>query len=186
MRRLLTVVSAVLLALGTTTALAPAAAATTCPVLPWGSLPEVAGDLAAEPVADVRTGRHPCFDRVVFDIGGPGPHAWDVRYVDVVHQAGSGFPHPVPGGAVLSVRLGHPVHDRSAGGLLVFDEPAGPVADVGGHDTLRAVHLVGSFEGQTQFAVGVRARLPVRVFALDGPGAASRVVLDVAHRWHAW
>jgi hypothetical protein len=29
----------------------------------------------------------------------------------------------------------------------------------------------------------VRARLPFRVFSLAGPGAGSRLVIDVAHRW---
>ncbi len=187
MRRILTVVTTVLLVLGVSVLLSPAASARTpCPVLYWGSLPESVGSLAAEPVADVRTGRHPCFDRVVVDIGGGGPHAWDVRYVDEVTQQGSGFPHPVAGEARLAVLLGHPVHDWSDDGRLVYTEAAGPVADVRGYDTLRAVHFVGSFEGQTQFAVGTRARLPFRVFALDGPGASSRIVVDVAHRWHAW
>lgn len=41
----------------------------------------------------------------------------------------------------------------------------------------------GSFEGCTTFAVGVRARLPFRVVPLAGPGAPSRIVVDVAHRW---
>ncbi len=31
--------------------------------------------------------------------------------------------------------------------------------------------------------VGVRARLPFRMFSLAGPGTGSRIVLDVAHRW---
>jgi hypothetical protein len=186
-RRILTIITTVLLALGATIALSPAATAhAPCPVLPWGSLPEEAGATSVEPVTDVRTGRHPCFDRVVLDIGGPGGNGWYVRYVDTVTQQGSGFPHHVDGGARLSVLLRNPVHDWSDGGRLAFVEPTGPVADVRGYDTLRAVHFVGSFEGQTQFAVGTRARLPFRVFELDGPGAASRVVIDVAHRWHAW
>jgi hypothetical protein len=29
----------------------------------------------------------------------------------------------------------------------------------------------------------VRARLPFRAFILDGPGEASRLVVDVGHRW---
>jgi hypothetical protein len=29
----------------------------------------------------------------------------------------------------------------------------------------------------------VRARLPFRVLTLDGPGAGTRLVIDVAHRW---
>lgn len=41
----------------------------------------------------------------------------------------------------------------------------------------------GTFEGYTSLGLGVRARLPFRVFALDGPGDGSRLVVDVAHRW---
>ena len=31
--------------------------------------------------------------------------------------------------------------------------------------------------------LGVRARLPMRAFVLDGPGDGTRLVIDVAHRW---
>ena len=57
---------------------------------------------------------------------------------------------------------------------------------MGGYDTLRSVVYGGSFEGTTVFGVGVRARLPFRVFTLPGiPGSANgtRVVIDVAHLW---
>ena len=43
--------------------------------------------------------------------------------------------------------------------------------------------FAGSFEGYTSIGLGVRARLPFRVFMLDGPGTSSRLVVDVAHRW---
>lgn len=54
---------------------------------------------------------------------------------------------------------------------------------VGGYDTFRQVAFLGTFEGETQIGLGVRARLPFRVFTLTGPGAGSRLVVDVAHRW---
>jgi hypothetical protein len=57
------------------------------------------------------------------------------------------------------------------------------VANTAGYRTLRDVVFGGSFEGHTTFAVGVRARLPFRVFVLTGPGSHSRIVLDIAHRW---
>ncbi len=41
----------------------------------------------------------------------------------------------------------------------------------------------GSFEGQTTVGLGVRARLPFRVFTLEGPGDGSRIVVDVARYW---
>ena len=65
---------------------------------------------------------------------------------------------------------------------LLAEGPA-ELVDVRGWTTFRQVAYAGCFEGQTTVGVGVRARLPFRVFALDGPGAGSRLVIDVAHRW---
>ena len=47
-----------------------------------------------------------------------------------------------------------------------------------GYQTFRAAKYGGSFEGVTLFGLGVRARLPFRVFKLD-----DRIVVDVAHSW---
>lgn len=55
--------------------------------------------------------------------------------------------------------------------------------NVAGYSTFRQVALAGSFEGETTIGLGVRARLPMRVIVLDGPGSGSRLVIDVAHRW---
>jgi hypothetical protein len=58
--------------------------------------------------------------------------------------------------------------------------------NVAGFSTFRQVAWAGSFEGQTTLALGVRARLPVRVFVLNGVPASDlgpRMVIDVAHRW---
>ena len=49
---------------------------------------------------------------------------------------------------------------------------------------IRQVAWAGSFEGQTTIGLGVRARLPMRAFVLNGPGDGLRVVVDVAHRWY--
>jgi len=45
------------------------------------------------------------------------------------------------------------------------------------------VLISGANDGATLIGLGVRARLPMRVFVLDGPGDGSRLVIDVAHRW---
>jgi hypothetical protein len=55
--------------------------------------------------------------------------------------------------------------------------------NVAGFDTFRQVVDSVSWEGQTQIGLGVRARLPFRVFVLTGPGAGSRLVIDVADNW---
>jgi len=57
------------------------------------------------------------------------------------------------------------------------------LTNVRGYRTFRQVADAGSFEGETTIGLGVRARLPFRVFTLTGPGTTSRIVVDVAHRW---
>jgi hypothetical protein len=147
--------------------------------LVWGSLPEAAGEYPTRgEVYDVRTGRHECFDRLVFDVSGEAP-GYRIRYVDQVTQDGSGFVVPVEGGAKIEVTvLAWPV--RPVDPLLGPDEE---LADVTSYRTFRDVQLAGAYEGYTTVGLGVRARLPFRVFTLEGPGAGSRVVVDVAHQW---
>ena len=59
----------------------------------------------------------------------------------------------------------------------------GGLTNVAGYSTFRQVAYAGSFEGQTTIGLGVRARLPFRVFTLAGPGSDTRLVIDVAHHW---
>ena len=53
-----------------------------------------------------------------------------------------------------------------------------PGIDLVGYRTFRSTRYGGSFEAITQFGLGVRARLPFRVFRLP-----DRLVVDVAHHW---
>ena len=89
-------------------------------------------------ITNVRSGRHGCYDRLVFDLAASG--------------------------------LGGPVNDLT-------------LPSVAGFSTFRQVAYGGSFEGHTTFGLGLRARLPMRVFTLAGPGDGSRLVVDVAHHW---
>jgi hypothetical protein len=57
---------------------------------------------------------------------------------------------------------------------------------VSGYPTFRQVAWAGSYEGSTTMALGVRARLPFRVFPLPGTPQSDdgpRLVIDVAHAW---
>lgn len=157
------------------------AAPASCPAS-WGSLARSSPDLGQAQLVDVRAGRHRCYDRLVFDLAGPAA-GYSVGYVREVTADGSGEVVPVPGGARLQVVLHHPSYDDR--GAPTYPRPGQAVPDVRGFSTLRAVVPAGSFEGYTTLGVGVRARLPFRVFVLDGPGGHSRIVLDVAHRWSA-
>jgi hypothetical protein len=132
-------------------------------------------------LAGVRSGRHDCYDRLVLDINGHVA-GYNVQYVNAVYSEGGGQVVPVRGGARLSLVVKATSFDASGHPTFVPSNPA-ELTNVTGFRTLRQVAWGGSFEGQSTIAVGVRARLPFRVFILAGPGTGSRLVLDVAHLW---
>ncbi|MFE9624744.1 hypothetical protein [Streptomyces sp. NPDC006527] len=158
-----------------------AARAVACPT-GWGSLDKAYTAASLESVRSVRTGSHDCYDRMVVDIPGAGSDdlGFSVRYVDGIHQDGSGRPIPVGGGAVLEVRVHAPAYDPDTGSPTYPATPGRPLpgVDLTGYRTFRDARFVGSFEGDTQIGLGVRARLPFRVLRL-----ADRLVIDVAHTW---
>jgi len=170
-----TVLLVILVALITALA-TPASATVACPAVNWGSLAKTAAGSSTAPIVGVRAGQNQCYDRLVFDIAGPAP-GYDVRYVSQVFGEASGLPINVPGGARLAVVTRSPAYN--AQGQLVI----GRMPSVSGFMTFRSVVFAGSFEGQTTIGLGVRARLPFRVFMLPGPGTHTRVVVDVAHKW---
>lgn len=143
----------------------------------WGSQPRDLMTGSTGEVVDVRAGRHACFDRLVLDVSGDVAGHF-VRYVDQVRRDGSGAIVPLRGGARLEVIATAPVAPTDAWFLA-----GGELVDTRGYRTFRQVAWAGSFEGQTTVGLGVRARLPFRVFLLPGPGAGYRLVVDVAHRW---
>jgi len=153
----------------------------------WGT-GSVAGSLTMtpSPLYLTRVGRHACYDRVTFDINGPQAVGFTVRYVPVVRADGSGMPVPVAGRAALQVIVRAPMlgtdnqgHQPSVTVPRVGQNLVSP-ARLAGWSSLRAVAYAGSFEGQTTVAVGVRERLPFRVFVTGG-GSYKHVVVDIAH-----
>ncbi|MGW6917038.1 AMIN-like domain-containing (lipo)protein [Kitasatospora sp. NPDC054939] len=151
----------------------------------WGSLDKDLDGLGAQPLRDIRSGQHPCYDRLVLDVPGTStasPLGYHVRYVDVLYQDGSGKPLPIGGGAILEIVVGAPAYDPETG-TPTYPGGAGqplPGVDLRGYQTFRDAKFASSFEGQSQVGLGVRAKLPFRVFQLDG-----RLVVDVAHSWTA-
>lgn len=165
---------------------APAAAstATTCAATTahWGSLTKSLNRMTPDPITNVRAGRHTCFDRMVVDVRGKGA-GYTVRYVAQVLSQGKGAVVPLRGGAKLDVVITAPTYNINTGTSTY--NPANPreLVNVTGFSTFRQIASGGSFEGYTTIGLGVRARLPMRVFIIDGPGTGSRVVIDVAHHW---
>ena len=97
-----------------------------------------------------------------------------VRYVRRYRAEGSGDVIRLPGGARIEIIARAPAngtYDATVGERL-------PGVSVAGYETFRSTRYGGSFEGQTSFGLGVRARLPFRVLKLD-----NRLIIDVAHNW---
>jgi hypothetical protein len=161
----------------------PATAAGPYCGITWGSLPKTDAGTSGPgvTVVGVRAGQHDCYDRLVIDLRGHPLGGYDVRYVPVVRQDGSGEPVPVLGGAALQVVVHAPAYDENGRPTLRLTDPQ-HVVPVTGFPTLRQVAWAGSFEGSTTFAVGTRARLPMRASVLPST-TGDRLVVDVARYW---
>ena len=180
----LVVVALATIALGaaatTASGSATTAAATPYCGITWGSLTKSQAPTAVAPLVNVRAGRHDCYDRLVLDIQAAA-NGYRVEYVPEVYHDASGELVPLRGGAKLLIVAYAPAYDENT----TTYQPANPseLVDVTGFTTFRQIAWAGSFEGQSNIGLGVRARLPFRVFTLDGPGTGSRLVIDVAHQW---
>jgi len=126
-------------------------------------------------LTDVRVGHHEGFDRVVLEFDGTGTPGWAVGYVDRARADGSGETIALDGDAVLDVYARGTTYPGTGAVDSGYDGPqhfrpedASSVAEV---------HVVGTFEGDTQVVVGIDGdRVPFRTFALTGP---ARLVVDV-------
>jgi hypothetical protein len=170
------------LGVGMTAVVVPAAAASTTPsaaetcAVAWGSQPKSRAASGLGTVHAVRAGRHACFDRLVVVLEGRSQSSYTVRYVDHVHDD-SGADVPLRGGATIEVAVsGYRFHPEDRADV-----------DVDGFRTFRQVASGSSGDNVVTFGLGVRARLPFRVFVLGGGGGPpedyNRLVIDVAHRW---
>ncbi|MDQ0118420.1 hypothetical protein AB0280_00755 [Pseudarthrobacter sp902506025] len=159
----------------------PASAATPYCGLEWGSQAKTVPGMSTASVTNVRTGQQYCFDRMVVDLNGP-VEGYTVGYVPTIIQDGSGLPIPARGNARLQVTVNAPSENHT-GSITYNPADKAELTNVAGYQTFRQVVYAGSFEGYTSIGLGVRARLPFRVFTLEGPGAGSRLIVDVAHYW---
>ncbi|ACU39512.1 AMIN-like domain-containing (lipo)protein [Actinosynnema mirum] len=159
------------------TGAAAAATAAGCAV-DWGSQDKQSADTSPGLLVDLRAGQQECFDRLVFDVpGGGAGEGHLVGYRDVIHADGSGEVIPLRGGAKLLVVAHSPAYDDNGNPTYTFADRS-ELVDVSGYRTFRQVAWGNSFEGFSTVGLGVRARLPFRVFTLPG-----RLVVDVAHSW---
>ncbi|WP_067539367.1 AMIN-like domain-containing (lipo)protein [Nocardia crassostreae] len=129
-------------------------------------------DNSAVVVTAARTGGHPGFTRVVFDLAGPGRPGWDVAWVDRALQDGSGDALRIHGQSILEVRiLGAGIPD---GSIPVFTGgPSDPTVPA-----IADIVPAGVFEGVHQEFIGVNGpRVGFTVTALSNP---TRLVIDIS------
>lgn len=145
----------------------------------WGSWAKQAPTMSWSQITNARAGRHACFDRFVVDLRGT-LRGYDVRYAPV-YTEGQGKRVWLKGDADLRVIVRGPAYDSR--GRATYDPRSKLNAvDVTGFRTFRQIAFAGSFEGQSTFGIGTRARLPMRAFITPTTGG-SRLVVDVAHTW---
>jgi hypothetical protein len=130
-----------------------------------------AGAQSVPTLVDVRAGRHPGFDRVVFQFRGAVPQH-RIRYVDQLVQDGSGNPVSVAGAADLEVVFhGANAHNQD-GSPSVSPRRFSP-----GLPAVKEIAQVGDFEAVVSYGIGIDHRRSVKVSTLSGP---SRLVIDVS------
>jgi hypothetical protein len=130
-----------------------------------------AGAQSTPTLVDVRVGRHPAFDRVVFEFrGGLPDHR--VSYVDQLVEDGSGRPVSVAGAADLKVVFQAANAHEEDGSPSVSPRRFSP-----GLPAVKEVAQVGDFEAVVSYGIGIDRRRPITVSTLSGP---SRLVVDVA------
>jgi hypothetical protein len=123
-------------------------------------------------LTSLRAGRHASFDRVVFQLDGPIPSYYSVRYVPVVRLDGSGSPLQLRGTAFLELVVRAPTHDQDGQPVLA------PSRLRPNFPALQEVNAPASFEGQTTAGIGLTQQVGFRVLELTNP---TRIVVDLAH-----
>lgn len=137
-----------------------------------GSL-RVARTGATLPVAAIRVGSHPTYDRVVFEFSGATIPGYEVGYAArPVNDCASGVPLDIEGSALLQVRLA-PAAAHDEAGASTTERETRPALTV-----VREIERSCDFEGIASWAIGTTAPNSFRVFELSAP---PRLVIDVRH-----
>lgn len=123
--------------------------------------------------SDIRTGTHPCFERIVIELEGSGDFpGWWVEYVDDPVRLGESDEFvDITGNATLLVRMGMWMQDMEGNGYpgpwQVFPTDVSHILELRNTE---------NWEGVTLWAIGVDAKRPFTASVLTGP---PRLVIDV-------
>lgn len=123
-------------------------------------------------ITDIRVGHHDGFDRIVFDIAGPGIPGWEATYSETPTAQGSGLPIEYEGNVALTLRV--------TGLLMPFElgqDVEEAIGSFPGAGNVTGVEAIGVFEGQGQYIIGLDQERPYSIQILEEP---TRLVIDIA------
>lgn len=123
-------------------------------------------------VTKVRVGQHDGFERAVFELEGEGSPGWFVDYADNPKQQGSGQPISYAGDTALNVNIDGVVYPFEAG----IDEPRIGIVEAPAGGVITQVVNGRTYEGRSQFVIGMNQRKPYSVQVLENP---TRLVVDI-------
>lgn len=142
-----------------------------------------AGDLAAKHAADpllmsgltgadIRVGRHPCFERLVIELRGTGAFpGWTAEYVDDPVRLGESDEFTsIAGSATLLVRMGMWMQTMEGEGYQGATDLFPTTVD-----HVLEMRLTENWEGMSIWAIGLDTALPFTVTVLHTP---ERLVID--------
>ena len=127
-------------------------------------------------LADVRTGKHEGFDRVVFEFKGPEMPGYFIEYIgEPITQCGSGTKIELTGNGGLEIRFSPAQAHTDAGQPTIFfsDNEQNPSFPV-----VRKLKSACDFEGNVTWVVGVSKANKYRVLTLENP---TRLAVDIEH-----
>jgi hypothetical protein len=135
-------------------------------------------DVPVALLTDIRTGRQPCADRVVFEFNGAAPPGFTVEYQPGPFTFGeSSEPLAIDGSAFLVVRF----YPASNFDLSKPDAPQTSTtpdrATPSGLSHVREIRRLEDFEAVMVWVIGLDSSRPFTVAMLTGP---SRVYVDIA------
>ena len=128
-------------------------------------------------LADVRTGKHDGFDRVVFEFKGTEMPSFYIEYIgEPITQCGSGNEVELTGKGALEVRF-TPAQAHTEDGkptLFFSDNDQNP-----NYEVIKKVKSTCDFEGNVTWAVGISQANNYRVLELENP---VRLAVDIEHK----
>ncbi|MBC3185966.1 hypothetical protein H7347_05160 [Corynebacterium sp. zg-331] len=123
-------------------------------------------------VTEMRIGAHEGFDRVVFEMKGQGHPGWYADYTDHPSQQASGSPIEYHGATALTVNIDGTVYPFDLG----IEDPHLNRITPSDSGNITDVISAGTFEGRSQFIIGLNKKVPYSVQVLDEP---TRLVIDL-------